>query len=148
MSNRYQRVTINNSYSDPLPVVSGVPQGSILGPLLFIVYINDMSSYINHSQYLKFADDTKCFLHINTLSDHIALQEDITAIFTWFLDSNMYFNFKKFIHLSFKSKLDTIFTISDTRIPCSNSHKDLGIILSVDLYPGTNTTKLLYLPCI
>ena len=95
LSNRYQRVTINNSYSDPLPVVSGVPQGSILGPLLFIVYINDMSSYINHSQYLKFADDTKCFLHINTLSDHIALQEDITAIFTWSLDSDMDFNFKK-----------------------------------------------------
>ena len=50
-----------------------------------------MSLYINHSQYLKFADDTKCFLHINTLSDHIALQEDITAIFTWSLDSNMDF---------------------------------------------------------
>ena len=133
LSNRYQRVTINNSYSDPLPVVSGVPQGSILGPLLFIVYINDMSSYINHSQYLKFADDTKCFLHINTLSDHIALQEDITAIFTWSLDSAMDFNFKKFIHLSFKSKLDTIYTISDTRIPRSDCHKDLGIILSVDL---------------
>ena len=76
LSNRYQKVTINNSYSDPLPVVSGVPQGSILGPLLFIGYMNDMSSYINHSQYIKFVDDTKCFLHINTLSDHIALQED------------------------------------------------------------------------
>ena len=133
MSNCYQRVTINNSYSDPLPIVSGVPQGSILGPLLFIVYINNMSLYINHSQYLKFADDTKCFLHINTLSDHIALQEDITAIFTWSLDSDMDFNFKKFIHLSFKSKLDTIYTISDTCIPRSDSHKDLGIILSVDL---------------
>ena len=45
----------------------------------------------------------------------------------------MDFNFKKFIHLSFKSKLDTIYTISDTRIPRSDSHKDLGIILSVDL---------------
>ena len=45
----------------------------------------------------------------------------------------MDFNFKKFIHLSFKSKLDTIYTISDTPIPRSDSHKDLGIILSVDL---------------
>ena len=69
----------------------------------------------------------------STLSDHIALQEDITAIFTWSLDSDMDFNFKKFIHLSFKSKLDTIYTISDTPIPRSDSHKDLGIILSVDL---------------
>ena len=73
LSNHYQRVIINNLLSNSLPVVSGVPQGSILGPLLFLVYINDMSSYINHSQFLKFAHDTKCFLHINTLSDHIAL---------------------------------------------------------------------------
>ena len=133
LSNRYQRVIINNSLSDSLPVISGVPQGSILGPLLFLVYINDMSSYINHSQFLKFADDTKCFLHINTLSDHIAPQENFTAVFTWSQDFHMDFNFKKFIHLSFKSKLDTIYTISDTCIPCSDSHKDLGITLSVDL---------------
>ena len=133
LSNHYQRVTINNLLSNSLPVVSDVPQGSILGPLLFLVYINDMSSYINHSQFLKFADDTKCFLHINTLSDHIALQEDITAVFTWSQDFNMDFNFKKFIHLSFKSKLDTIYTISDTCIPRSDSYKDLGITLSVDL---------------
>ena len=83
LSNRYQRVIISNSFSDSLPVVLGVPQGSILGTLLFLVYINDMSSYINHSQFLKFADDTKCFLHINTLSDYIALQEDITVVVTW-----------------------------------------------------------------
>ena len=139
LSNRYQKVIINNSFSDSLPVVSGVPQGSILGPL-FLVYINDMSSYINHSQFLKFANDTKCFLHINTLSDHIntlsdhiTLQEDITAVFTWSQDFNMDFNVKKFIHLSFKSKLNTIYTISDTCIPRSDSHKNLGITLSVDL---------------
>ena len=117
LSNRYQRVTINNSYSDLLPVNSGVPQGSILGPLLFLVYINDMSSYIHHSQLLKFADDTKCFRHISTLSDHNALQEDITAVFTWSRDSDLDFNLKKFIHLSFKSKLDTTYTISDICIP-------------------------------
>lgn len=61
LSDRHQRVTINNSYSDMLPVVSGEPQSSILGPLLFLVYINDISSYIHHSQFLTFADDTKCF---------------------------------------------------------------------------------------
>ena len=91
-----------------------------------------MSSYINHSQFLKFADNTNCF-STSTLSDHIALQEDITAVFTWSQDFSMDFNFKKFIHLSVKNKLDTIYTISDTRIPRSDSHKDLGITLSVDL---------------
>ena len=133
LSNRYQTVIINNCYSNLLPVVSGVPQGSILGPLLFLVYINDMSSYVHHSHFLKFADDTKCFLHISTLSDYSALQEDISALFTWSRDSDLDFNLKKFVHLSFKSKLDTTYTISDTRIPHSDSHKDLGLILSEDL---------------
>ena len=133
LSNRYQTVIINNCYSNLLPVVSGVSQGSILGPLLFLVYINDMSSYVHHSHFLKFADDTKCFLHISTLSDYCALQEDITALFTWSRDSDLDFNLKKFVHLSFKSKLDTTYTISDTRIPHSDSHKDVGLILSEDL---------------
>ena len=92
-----------------------------------------MSSYIHHNQFLTFADDTKCFLHISTLTDQNALQEDISAIYTWSQDSDMDFSFKKFIHLSFKSWLNTAYTISDTSIPCSDSHEDLGIILSVDL---------------
>ena len=68
LSNRYQRVSINH-FSDLLPVVSSVPQGNILDPLLFLVHINDicMSSYINHSQFLKFADDTISVLFISVL---------------------------------------------------------------------------------
>ena len=58
LSNRRQFVSINNCSSDPLPVKSGVPQGSILGPLLFVIYINDLSSSI---MYSKFADDGKCY---------------------------------------------------------------------------------------
>ena len=63
-------------------------------------------NYIHYSQFLKFVNDTKCF-HISTLSDHIALQEDITALFTWSRNSDLDFNLKKFDHLSFKFKLDT-----------------------------------------
>ena len=133
LTDRYQRVCINNCYSDLLPVLSGVPQGSILGPVLFLIYINDMTSYIHQSQLLNFADDTKCFMHICTTSDYIALQEDIIALFTWSRETDLNFNLKKFVHLSFKCKLETTYTISDITIPHNDSHKDLGLILSENL---------------
>ena len=68
LSNRSQCVSINNSLSNCLPVLSGVPQGSILGPLLFLVYINDLPSVISSSNTFIFADDTKCFKTIKTKS--------------------------------------------------------------------------------
>ena len=92
LTNHYQRVSINNCYSNLLPVVSGVPQGSILGPLLFIIFINDITSTIQHSQLLKFADDTKCFKSITDHSDQTALQEDINALITWSSASHLKFN--------------------------------------------------------
>ena len=84
-------------------------------------------------QGLKFADDTKRVLHINTLSEYSALQEDVAALLTWSRDSNLDFNFNECVHLSCKCKLDTTYTISDTSVPHFNSHKDLGFILSEDL---------------
>lgn len=133
LSNRHQSVSINNCYSDLLPVVSGVPQGSILGPLLFLVYVNDMTSYIHLSQLLKFADDTKCFTHIVSFSDHNTLQDDISALFTWSKDTDLDFNLRKFVYLSFKRIFNTTYTMSNIPIPHLDSHKDLGLILSEDL---------------
>ena len=82
---------------------------------------------------LKFADDTKCFIHIKSLSDQNALQECITALFVWSQDNDLNFNIKKFIHLSFKQKFLTTYLMSNSIIPHVNSHRDLGITLSEDL---------------
>ena len=70
LSERYQTVGINSTLSDKLPVVSSVPQGSILGPLLFSIYVNDLSSSIKKCSSESYVDDTKLLLsfHINNSS--------------------------------------------------------------------------------
>ena len=69
LTGRSQLVSIDNTNSDILPVTSGVPQGSILGPLLFLIYVNDLSTYISNSTILQFADDCKCLSGMHSLQD-------------------------------------------------------------------------------
>ena len=78
-----------------LPVISGVPQGSILGPLMFLIYINDIPNYVTSSTTLLFADDTKCFKTIIQPSDSIQLQRDIESLTQWSIDWNLIFNSSK-----------------------------------------------------
>ena len=80
LSNRFQRVAVNNSYSDWKPVTSGVPQGSILGPLLFAIYVNDMPSVVS-SKLFKFADDTKLYRTISSPLDIQTLQNDLDLLY-------------------------------------------------------------------
>lgn len=79
LTNRKQRVLIRGSYSDWSPVTSGVPQGSILGPVMFLIYGNDIPDIITSTAKL-FADDTKIYRQINNVEDSIALQIDLTTL--------------------------------------------------------------------
>ena len=72
-----QCAKINQRFSGLLPVVSGVPQGSILGPLLFTLYINDLLQSLSVARPHLFADDTKCMHAIKDQTDHTSLQNDI-----------------------------------------------------------------------
>lgn len=79
---REQSVSVDSSSSTPVPVTSGVPQGSVLGPLLFLIYINDLPSSINSTIRL-FADDCVVYRKITDPTDHYILQNDLDTISSW-----------------------------------------------------------------
>ena len=94
LSGRLQRVVLNGSISIWAKVTSGIPQGSVLGPLLFICFIHDMPSVVASPVHL-FVDNTKLYRRITTLEDHKALQDDITNLEDWSIKWNLRFNSNK-----------------------------------------------------
>ena len=95
LASRLQCVAKNGSVSQLLPVMSGVPQGSILGPLLFIIYISDLPVVIQHSTILLFADDTKCAKSVASQSEYQQLQNDLDSLDLWSHTWNLPFNENK-----------------------------------------------------
>ena len=94
LGNRTQEVVVNGSKSECGMVKSGVPQGTVLGPLLFIIYINDIESQITCSISL-FADDSALYRPIYSESDSLSLQEDIFKLQKWANTWQMAFNVNK-----------------------------------------------------
>jgi hypothetical protein len=94
LSGRKQRVGIGGCFSEWQKVASGVPQGSVLGPLLFLVFINDIDEGLR-SSILKFADDTKLFGSAMNKGEHIIVQEDLNALIEWSRICQMPFNTEK-----------------------------------------------------
>ena len=96
LTNRSQRVAVEGTFSTWLPVTSGVPQGSILGPLMFLVYINDLPDYPqNDSQIALFADDSKLYRTIDSPNTSYLLQQDLDCLHKWCHDWAMSFNVSK-----------------------------------------------------
>ena len=145
LTNRWHCTAIDGSKSSFLPVTSGVPQGSILGPFLFILYLNDLPLTTKHSKILSFADDTKCYQVTRGISDVDHLQEDLYNIGTWSSNWKMSFNVNKFACIQFCNKEPTCanYTMNGISIPCSSQHKDLGIILTNNLSWGKHHEHIL-----
>ena len=131
LSDRTQYVVYNNCISVPSNVLSGVPQGSRLGPLLFILYINDLSTYIKFSLLLLYADDCKLSLIINSPFDSFKLQSDLTALEKWSIDNLIPLNIPKcavmHVHRC-NSPFYYNYTVNNIFLSKVSSFKDLGII--------------------
>jgi hypothetical protein len=132
LTNRKQRVIINGAYSEWKPVTSGVPQGSVLGPLLFIIFINDLDCDLV-SKLAKLADDTKLGGLAN-LSTAKTIQEDLDKIVKWSETWQMQFNISKcsVMHIGNKNpRLE--YKMNDKIIKTEKVVKDLGVYISDDL---------------
>ena len=100
LHNRKQRVVLNGKHSEWVNVTSGIPQESVLGPILSIIYINDLPDSINSLTRL-FADDTKLFYSVNNTDDHNFLQNDLNSVAEWSENWLLKFNENKCKHVRF-----------------------------------------------
>ena len=107
-----------------------------MGPLLFLIFVNDIPSSIGCSQIFLFADDAKCLKKVSTPSDCRLLQNDLLRLSLWSQKWHLQFNAKKCVVLRFSPKFPRVivdYTINNTEIQVLNCHRDLGILLSSDL---------------
>jgi len=129
LTGRRQKVGVNKTYSDWENVISGVPQGSVLGPLLFLIYINDLDEGID-SKLVKFADDTKLGRGVATEQEIEMLRKDLQRIYQWSVDWQMLFNTDKctVLHMG-KNNKEAEYKLGTNKIKLSMQEKDLGIIV-------------------
>ena len=133
LTDRRQRVVVDGEVSNWKSVLSGVPQGSVLGPILFLIYINDLDDSIT-SNVLKFADDTKLFRKVNTDGDKQHLQNDLDRLMKWSEKWQMLFNFGKCkcLHTG-HGNLNVNYKMGDTVLGTTVKEKDLGVTISADM---------------
>ena len=144
LKNRTQVVTINGESSTIGDVISGIPQGTVLGPLLFVIYINDILDNIN-SDGLLFADDTKIFRSITCKEDSQTLQDDIDELEKWSDLWLLKFHPDK-CHLLTLGKFENIvychrYKVGGKEIEHVFDEKDLGVVMDSELAFADHITE-------
>jgi hypothetical protein len=144
LKNRKQYVLVDGYTSDVEEVLSGVPQGTVLGPLMFILYINDITKYIKNCYIKIFADDSKIVKAINKLEDRELLSEDLQAVTEWAVKNKMALNKLKYQLLQYgkDESLKLSYNIDNTEVSKSQIVKDLGIYMSEDMLFDEHITRI------
>jgi hypothetical protein len=151
--NRYQKVTIKSLCSDSALVASGVPQGSILGPLLFLIYISDLEQVIRHCNIQCYADDTQLLYSFdpNNYKDAVrTINDDLQRIFTFSSEHNLVLNPNKSVCMLFGPKKKSIsirnqlsIKINGNNLNFSNKCKILGVFIDDKLSFAEHVSSLL-----
>ena len=141
---RTQTVVLDGESSNEVPVTSGVPQGSVLGPLLFLLYINDLPETIQ-SEVRLFADDTAVYLTVSNLQDSQVLQSDLESLQRWERTWDMEFNPNKcqVLHIT-RSKKPVMsgYFMHNQKLESVDAAKYLGVSISKDLSWNTHISNI------
>ena len=144
LNNRTQCVVVNGSRSSTISVSSGVPQGSVLGPLLFLAYINDLPTQVK-SRVRLFADDTAIYLAVTQEKQSQTLQTDLHTLELWERKWDMEFNPTKcqVIHITrSKNIIPTSYYLHNTKLEATKSAKYLGVTISDNLSWNTHINNI------
>ena len=132
LTGRQQRVVLNGEASSWKPVRSGVPQGSVLGPILFLIYINDIDNAVNvtDSVLKKFADDTKWGMVVESEADRQLFQKGLDSLIEWSEDWQMLFNVEKchVIHAG-RQNNNYQYSMGGLMLKEVDYEKDVGVLL-------------------
>jgi len=143
LAERRQVVDINGTISAPGAVTSGVVQGSVVGPILFVLYINDLPAACRDCIIALFADDAKAYKIIKTPQDRLLLQLSLTALWFWALKWDLQLSVDKCLYLQLGYTDQSLSYTLGTHIlkPCNNV-RDLGITIQSNLKPGMHCTEI------
>lgn len=131
LSNHSQSVFVNEHISNPLSLTSGVPQGSVLGPVLFLIYINDLPLHVT-CQIRMFADDCAIYRTITNTSEQQALQNDLHCIQAWcdlWLVTRNPTKCKSVFFSRCRNPLSFPYAVSNVNVESVKTYKYLGVTL-------------------